>query len=109
MKTKIVFEAFLKPSATINFTLLPEGWEQLIGGTDSKFATGISRYYEGLKIVFSSVAEEVMIQAFLTFIHPALRHEFGDVLGYYTFDNKIIHVLVYTPERVVVSTWEPMT
>jgi hypothetical protein len=99
MKCSIILNAFLKPSVRVDFTLLPEG-------SDSQFATGVSRYYEGLKIVLSSVAEQEMINTFLSFIHPALRHENGDVLGYMTTDNKQIQVIVYTKERIRLKTPE---
>jgi hypothetical protein len=92
MKCSIILNAFLKPSVRVDFTLLPEG--------------GVSRYYEGLKIVLSSVAEQEMINTFLSFIHPALRHENGDVLGYMTTDNKQIQVIVYTKERIRLKTPE---
>lgn len=104
MKTKIVFDAFLKPSAQVDFTLLPEGWEELIGGTSHEFATGVSRYYEGLKIVLSSVACDLKVYAFLSFIHPCLRHDVGDVLGFITHDNKQASWLVYTNEKIMVVT-----
>jgi hypothetical protein len=47
-----------------------------------------------------------MINTFLSFIHPALRHENGDVLGYMTTDNKQIQVIVYTKERIRLKTPE---
>jgi hypothetical protein len=106
MKCSIILNAFLKPSVRVDFTLLPEGWADVISGSDSQFATGVSRYYEGLKIVLSSVAEQEMINTFLSFIHPALRHENGDVLGYMTTDNKQIQVIVYTKERIRLKTPE---